>query len=47
MTPHVDTPVRGGMGQIMATPKTGDRLIFALFQAGQVGMLDTTDRVEL
>jgi selenium-binding protein 1 len=35
------------MGQIMATPKSGDRLIFALFQAGQVGMLDTTDRAKL
>jgi len=47
VTPHVDTPVRGGMGQIMAAPKTGDRLIFSLFQAGQVGMLDTTDRANL
>jgi len=45
--PHVDTSVRGGMGQILATPKSGDRLIFALFQAGQVGMLDTTDRANL
>ena len=45
--PHVETPVRGGMGQIMATPKSGDRLIFSLFQAGQVGMLDTTDRANL
>jgi selenium-binding protein 1 len=45
--PPVETPVRGGMGQIMATPKSGDRLIFALFQAGQVGMLDTTDRAKL
>ena len=45
--PHVDTPVPGGMGQIMATPKSGDRLIFGLFQAGQVGMLDTTDRANL
>jgi len=45
--PHVETPVRGGMGQIMATPKSGDRLIFSLFQAGQVGMLDATDRANL
>jgi 56kDa selenium binding protein (SBP56) len=45
--PHVDTSVRGGMGQILATPKSGDRLIFALFEAGQVGMLDTTDRANL
>jgi selenium-binding protein 1 len=47
VVPHVDTDVRGGMGQIMATPQSGDRLIFALFQAGQVGMLDTTDRNNL
>jgi selenium-binding protein 1 len=47
VTPHVDTPVTGGMGQILATPSSGDRLIFGLFQAGQVGMLDTTDRANL
>jgi selenium-binding protein 1 len=47
VTPHVDTPVRGGMGQLLATPQSGDRLIFALFMAGQVGMLDTTDRANL
>jgi selenium-binding protein 1 len=46
VTPHVDTPVTGGMGQLLAIPR-GDRLIFALFQAGQVGMLDTTDRANL
>lgn len=45
--PHVDTPVRGGMTQILATPQSGDRLLFGLFQAGQVGMLDTTDREHL
>lgn len=45
--PHMDTPVTGGMGQLLATPKSGDRLIFGLFQAGQVGMLDTTDRANL
>jgi selenium-binding protein 1 len=45
--PHVDTEVTGGMGQILATPQSGDRLIFGLFQAGQVGMLDTTDRANL
>ena len=39
VTPHVDTPVTGGMGQILATPQSGDRLIFGLFMAGQVGML--------
>lgn len=47
VTPHVDTDVTGGMGQILATPQSGDRLIFGLFQAGQVGMLDTTDRHNL
>jgi selenium-binding protein 1 len=45
--PHVDTPVPGGMGQIMATPKSGDRLIVGTFMAGQVVMLDTTDRFNL
>lgn len=45
--PHVDTPVKGGMGQILATPQTGDRLIIGLFMAGQVVMLDTTDRYNL
>ena len=44
VTPHVDTPVAGGMGQILATPQSGDRLIFGLFMAGQIGMLDITDR---
>jgi len=47
VTPHVDTTVTGGMGQILATPQSGDRLIFGLFQAGQVGLLDTTDRAHL
>jgi selenium-binding protein 1 len=45
--PHVDTPVPGGMGQIMATPQSGDRLIVGTFMAGQVVMLDTTDRFHL
>src|SRR5260370_19269832 len=45
--PHVDTPVPGGMGQIMATPQSGDRLIVGTFMAGQVIMLDTTDRFKL
>jgi selenium-binding protein 1 len=35
------------MGQILAIPNEGNRLIFGLFQAGQVGMLDTTDRAHL
>jgi DNA-binding beta-propeller fold protein YncE len=47
VTPHVDTPVIGGMGQILATPQSGDRLIFGTFQAGQIGLLDTTDRANL
>jgi selenium-binding protein 1 len=47
VVPHVETDVRGGMGQIMAVPDSGDRLIFSLFEAGQVGMLDTTDRSNL
>lgn len=47
VTPHVETDVVGGMGQILATPDVGDRLIFGLFQAGQVGMLDATDRAHL
>jgi len=47
VTPHVDTEVAGGMGQILATPQSGDRLIIGLFQAGQVVMLDTSDRAKL
>jgi hypothetical protein len=47
VTPHVETSVTGGMGQLLATPQSGDRLIFGLFEAGQVGMLDTTDRANL
>jgi len=43
IVPHVDVPVRGGMTQLLAMPRSGDRLIFASFQAGQVGMLDVTD----
>jgi hypothetical protein len=42
--PHVEVPVRGGMTQLLAMPRSGRRLIFASFQAGQVGMLDITDR---
>lgn len=47
VTPHVNTGVRGGMGQILATPQSGDRLIVGMFQAGQVAMLDTTQRTKL
>ena len=43
IVPHIEVPVRGGMMQLLATPKSGDRLIFASFMAGQVGMLDISD----
>jgi hypothetical protein len=43
IVPHVEVPVPGGMTQILAMPRSGDRLIFASFQAGQVGMLDVSD----
>jgi hypothetical protein len=43
IVPHVEVPVRGGMTQILAMPESGDRLLFASFQAGQVGMLDVSD----
>jgi selenium-binding protein 1 len=42
--PHIESPVRGGMAQILALPKSGDRLLFSLFQTGQVGILDITNR---
>jgi hypothetical protein len=35
------------MGQILATPQSGDRLIIGTFTAGQGVMLDTTDRSKL
>ncbi len=44
IVPHIEVPVRGGMTQILAMPQSGDRLIFGSFQAGQIGMLDVTDR---
>jgi selenium-binding protein 1 len=44
ITPHVEVPVRGGMTQLLAMPRNGKRLIFGSFQAGQVGMLDITNR---
>jgi 56kDa selenium binding protein (SBP56) len=43
ITPHVDTPVRGGLPGLLAMPRSGRRLIFATFMAGQVGMLDITN----
>lgn len=47
VTPHVKTDVSGGMGQILATPQSGDRLIVGMFQAGQVAMFDTRLRTRL
>ena len=47
VTPHVQTDVGGGMGQILATPQSGDRLIVGMFQAGQIAMLDTSVRTQL
>jgi selenium-binding protein 1 len=43
IVPHVEVPTRGGMVQLLAMPESGDRLIFASFEAGQVGMLDIGD----
>ena len=43
IVPHVEVPVRGGMVQLLEMLETGDRMIFASFQAGQVGMLDISD----
>jgi len=44
IVPHIEVPVRGGMTQLLAMPESGDRLIFGSFLAGQVGMLDVSDR---
>lgn len=44
IVPHIEVPVPGGMTQLLAMPRSGRRLIFGSFQAGQVGMLDITDR---
>src|SRR5512143_2555856 len=41
--PHVEVPVPGGMTQLLQINKSGDRLFFGTFQAGQVGMLDVSD----
>jgi selenium-binding protein 1 len=43
IVPHVEGPTRGGMTQLLAMPRSGRRLIFGSFQAGQVGMLDITN----
>jgi len=47
VTPHVQTGVSGGMGQILAAPQSGDRLIVGMFQAGQVAMFNTSLRTKL
>lgn len=44
IVPHVETDVDGGMVQLIAMPQSGDRLAYATFQAGQVGLLDISDR---
>jgi len=44
IVPHVETDVEGGMIQLITLPSDGLRVLFASFQAGQVGMLDITDR---
>ena len=43
VTPHVDTPVSGGMPGLLAMPRGGRRLIYATIMAGQVVMLDVTN----
>ena len=43
IVPHVEVPVPGGMTQLLQINKSGDRLFFGTFQAGQVGMLDVSD----
>lgn len=44
IVPHIEVPTRGGMVQLLAMPRSGRRLIFGSFEAGQVGMLDITNR---
>ena len=43
VVPHVNAPM-GPMPQILQMTSDGSRLLVGLFQAGQVVMLDTTDR---
>jgi len=43
LVPHIAAPVRGGMGQLLDMTRSGDRLVFTLFQAGQIAMLDISD----
>ena len=48
IVPHVETPVPGGMPQLLAMPRHGRRLIVGMIMAGQVAMLDISrpDRFE-
>jgi selenium-binding protein 1 len=46
VVPQVDTPM-GSMPQILQITQDGSRLLAGMFQAGQVVMLDTTDRPNL
>jgi selenium-binding protein 1 len=47
VVPHRETPVPGGMIQILQMTSNGSRLLAGTFQAGQIVMLDTTDRAHL
>ena len=47
IVPHIETDVPGGMTQLLAQPaRWADRILFASFEAGQVGMLDTGNVTE-
>jgi selenium-binding protein 1 len=43
VTPHVDTPVPGGMPGLLAVPRSGRSVITATLMAGQVVMLDMSN----
>jgi selenium-binding protein 1 len=43
VTPHVDTPIPGGMPGLLAVPPGQKRLIYATTMAGQVVMLDISN----
>jgi len=43
LVPHIAVTVPGGMGQLLDMTRSGDRLLFTLFQAGQIAMLDISD----
>jgi hypothetical protein len=44
IVPHIETPVPGGMVQILQMASDGSRMLAGLFQAGQVVLIDTTNR---